>query len=217
MPPFDKISVTVSIPCFGTNRYVRRAVESLLEQTHRELCIVVVNDGDANPPWAELSHILDPRLVRFNCTRNRGYYFVHQIVLEVCRTPYFVVQDPDDWSLPNRVSTLLSRLRIDRSDLASSAWQQYREGEDGMLRPNSVQWIQKDAGPTHAEEDFRFDPMLTDDFISRVSHHGLFRRKALERIGGYYAGFRVNYDALLTNFLLMTERYHLWTPPCIST
>ena len=34
----------------------------------------------------------------------------------------------------------------------------------------------------------------------------MFRREALERIGGYYAGFRMNYDTLLTNFLLMTGR-----------
>src|SRR5580704_14955907 len=145
MPEFNRNSVTVSIPFFRTRRYVCRAVESLLAQTHRELCVVVVNDGDADPPWAELAHIHDPRLVRFSWTHNRGCYFVHEVVLRASRTPYFLVQDSDDWSLPERVSTLLSRLRIDRSDLAFSAWQQYREREHGAVRLHSIQWLPKEA------------------------------------------------------------------------
>jgi len=167
---------------------------------------VVVNDGDANPPWAELAHILDPRLVRFSLMRNRGCYFVHQVVLKASPTLYFLVQDSDDWSLPNRVSTLLTRLRRDRSDFAFSAWQQHREDKDGNLRPHFIRWLQKEAEPIDPQEPPLFDPLLTDNFVHRASHHGLFRRKALERIGGYYGGFRIHYDTLLTNFLLMTGK-----------
>jgi len=178
--------------------------------------VVVVSDGDPDPPWGELAHIRDQRLVRFSLARNHGPYFAHQVVLRASASPCFLVQDADDWSVPDRVKKLLHVLEADGSDFVFSAWRQYRAEQDGCLRPYSVRWKRlgprtssdHDGGrqPASRGESFCFDTRLTENFINRASHHGLFRRDALERIGGYYAGFRMNYDTLLTNLLIMTGR-----------
>jgi hypothetical protein len=47
---------------------------------------------------------------------------------------------------------------------------------------------------------------LTAHFFHRAMHHGLYRTAALRAIGGYDGGFRVAYDMLLTNFMLMTGK-----------
>jgi glycosyltransferase involved in cell wall biosynthesis len=198
-------AVTVSVACFGVNRYIRRAVEGLLAQTHRALTVVVVSDADPDPPWNALAGISDPRLVRFALAENHGPYFAHQVVLGASATPYFSVHDADDWSAPPRIATLLRALIADGSDLAFSAWQQYREGDDGVARKESIRWRRRMPGDA-AEELFLFDPRLTDEFVNRAAHHGVFRREALENIGGCYGGFRMNYDTLLTNLILMTGR-----------
>jgi hypothetical protein len=127
-----------------------------------------------------------------------------------------LVQDADDWSAPERVSKLLKRLLLDRSDFAFSAWQQYRQDGHSILRPASVRWRRADRGAQlrihrasnsiTKPEAFVFDCQLTVDFVNRASHHGLFKRSALDRIGGYYGGFKMNYDTLLTNLLLMTGK-----------
>ena len=207
----NDVAVTASVPYFNARNYVRRAVESLLSQTHRNLTVVVVNDGDPNPPWDELAHIDDPRLIRFSLDLNYGPYFAHQVVLGASTTPYFLVQDADDWSTPARVASLLNALVSEGSDLAFSAWQQYRADVNGYLQPDSIRWRHRQPGdpllaPPGQRELFLFDPILNEHFVNRAAHHGIFRREALERIGGYYSGFRMNYDTLLTNFLLMTGR-----------
>ena len=209
MPSLREIAVTASVPYFNARGYIRRAVESLLAQTHRYITVVVVCDGDPSTPWPELAHIRDPRLVRFSLSSNYGPYFAHQVVLGASTTPYFLVQDADDWSLPHRVATLLDALVGDCSDFAFSAWQQYRSNGDGMLYSDSIRWRHRQlsdpaTSPPGQGELFLYDSLLTDKFVNRAAHHGLFRHEALERIGGYYAGFRMNYDTLLTNFLLMT-------------
>jgi len=211
MPNLHDLEVTASVPYFNARGYVHRAVESLLAQTHRRLTIVVISDGDPYPPWPELAHIQDPRLIRFSLARNYGPYFAHQVVLGASTTPYFLVQDADDWSTPTRVSALLHSLVSEGSDLAFSAWQQYRADASGNLQRDFIRWRRRQPGdpaiaPLGQRELFLFDPILTEHFVNRASHHGIFRREALERIGGYYAGFRMNYDTLLTNFLLMTGR-----------
>ena len=47
--------VVVAVPCRRCRPYVRGCVESLLAQTHADLTIVVVNDGDPEPPWPALA------------------------------------------------------------------------------------------------------------------------------------------------------------------
>src|SRR5262249_32935231 len=84
--------VTVSIPYYRCKPYIRKVVESILDQTHWELQLIVVNDGDDQPPWAELAHISDPRLVQFDLRANHGRYFADAVVLNAVDSPYFAVQ-----------------------------------------------------------------------------------------------------------------------------
>ncbi|MCB0126906.1 MAG: glycosyltransferase, partial [Caldilineaceae bacterium] len=47
-------SVIVSLPYFRAKPYIARAVESILAQSYPHLTLVVVNDGDEEPPWPAL-------------------------------------------------------------------------------------------------------------------------------------------------------------------
>ncbi len=181
--------VIISLPCFGAAKYVRRAVLSLLTQTHRALTVVVVNDGDPKPPWPQLADIRDPRLVRFDLAENHGRYFADAVVLQATDAPFFAIQDADDWSEPTRIATLLAQLRAHHADWVSSA---------EVVHRNNQQKVE------------RFPPVplpLPAKFKHHAHHHALFRTTALRDIGGNYGGFFLGYDTLLTNFLLMSGRF----------
>jgi len=190
-PRAENLHVTVSIPFHGHPRMLRRAVESILQQTHRELTAVVVNDGGPSP-WSALEGLDDPRLVRFDLPVNRGRYFADAVVLASSRSPFFLVQDADDWSEPQRIATLLRRLRAEHASGAVSASRRHRGTSRGALA--AVETWPALARP------------LTAALEHRANHHGLFRAEALRAIGGYYGGFRIGYDTLLVNLLLMTGR-----------
>lgn len=185
--------ITVSIPVFQARPYLRRAVESILTQTHSDLVLVVVNDGDPEQPWDELSNISDPRLIRFDLDTNRGRYFADAVVLNATTDPYFLVQDADDWSEPDRISILLERMRQDNSHAAVSAIFEHVLDRDQMPC-NKVLRFERLREP------------LTPEYLHRGPHHGLFRCQALRRIGGPFGGFSFSYDKLLVNLLLMTGR-----------
>ncbi len=192
--------VTACIPHFRCQRYVARAVESLLNQTHRNIHVMVVNDGDPNAPWKELAHIQDSRLVRFSLGRNRGPYFAAEVALRASSSSYFLIQDADDWSAPRRVECLLRALQCERSDLAVSAEPQFVEDRTGN-RITEVRWNsssrQDNAG------DFIVHKRITPAYKYRAPHHGLFRSSSLRAIGGYYGGLRISYDTLVPNLILM--------------
>lgn len=183
--------VTVSLPYYDCRRYLLRAVDSILGQTHTNLTLVVVNDGDRRAPWDLLAHIDDPRLVRYDLGVNRGRYFVDAVILAATPDPYLLIQDADDWSEPGRVATLLQSWQLSESGQLSgavSASRLWREGSragrmltyPGLRRP------------------------LANRFEFRSDHHGLFSTEALRRIGGNYGGYRIGYDTLLINLLCMT-------------
>jgi len=185
--------VTVSIPYYGCRPHIRRSVESILGQTHSNLLAVVVNDGDEDPPWNELAHIDDPRLIRFDLPQNRGRYFADAVVLNATPDAYFLIQDADDWSEPERITVLLSRLREDEADgVVSSLYEHHRDNGRTM--------------PVRQERFGGLNRPLTERLQHRASHTGLFRSASLRRIGGYYGGFRIGYDTHLVSLLLMVGR-----------
>ncbi|MCA9172877.1 MAG: glycosyltransferase, partial [Planctomycetales bacterium] len=184
--PVDNSRVVVSTPQYGCVSQIRRAVDGVLGQTHRNLQLVVVNCGDPESPWDELADMEDPRLVRFELFENRGPYFAHQVVLQATEADYFVVQDADDWSEPPRVAMLLRALRQRHAVAAVSLDRQHhvngRVADSQPLNPRQA------PGP---------------DLTHWANHHALFRVDALRAIGGYDAGFQLGYDTLLMSLLAM--------------
>lgn len=185
--------ITACVPTFRAHRFLRQSVLSLLGQTHRKLRVVVINDGDGSSPWALLSDIGDPRLVRFEIAPNRGPYFCRAIAASATSDDWLFVQDADDWSAPDHVARLLSACLGAGADFAFATQSQYIEIPGGL------------AFHSHA---FPSGPRPVDraQLLYRAPHHGLFRRAFLEEIGGFFAGHRFGYDLLLMNLVAMAGR-----------
>lgn len=201
--------VTACIAHYRCHRYIRRAVDSLLSQSYPWIRVVVVNDGDPCPPWRELASITDPRLLRFNLPQNGGCFFCWEVTRRATPDPYFMMQDADDWAAPNRAAKLLTSLLHSRSDLAVSSQPVFFETQDGAPYPAGIRWDRVANGGTPAR--FVVQKKISGEFRYRAPHHGLIRTSALRDIGGYYGGFRIGWDTLLTNLVLMIGSIS-WTP-----
>lgn len=205
--------VTACIPYYRGRRYIRRAVESLLGQTHRDLQVIVVNDGDPDPPWDQLSQVRDRRLVLFNLTRNHGGpFFANAVVAEATSSAWFLVQEQDDWSAPARLERLIGLAQEQGADLAVSAQCFHREEADGSSTAVGLRWthVGRRVCPvcgldSNCQRCF-VDLALTSNYRYRAPHAALIRVKLLQSIGGYYAGLHLHYDSLLMNLLMMTGR-----------
>ncbi|MFD6530907.1 glycosyltransferase family A protein [Streptomyces sp. NPDC060184] len=189
----DRIEPEVLVPIsyFGCATYFRDSVESVLRQSHQNLRVVIVNDGDSEPPWSLIEDIEDPRVWRIELPTNEGVYFVVSAVLLANDSPLMLIQDADDWSRPERVSVLLDVLR--RTDVGAAFSAQsvhYEHGRhygDGSERATRLEDMSENLCA----------PADPDTLRQYCQHHGLFRTELLRRLGGYYGGFRVSYDKLI--------------------
>lgn len=182
----------VSIPYYRCRAYIRRAVESVLAQTERDIVVVVANDGDPEPPWDLFSDLSDPRLFRFELDKNRGPYFVHEVIRRAAPALYFVPHDADDYSAPNRIERLIAELESTDAIAATS-----------MIGGDYL-------GMSHLEaRRIVGEPKLQH----RWCHIGIHRVFELGRLGGYYGGARVGWDSLVMNVTALAGELRPGTRP----
>jgi glycosyltransferase involved in cell wall biosynthesis len=98
------VTVLVSMPFYGAPELLERAVRSVLAQTHEDLQLLVVADGE-DPP---LSGISDSRLEVYRIPENRGAYFAQAVALGANPHAWYAPHGADDWSDPDHLETLLS-------------------------------------------------------------------------------------------------------------
>ena len=87
------MKITVIIPAFNASRYIKRCVMSLLNQTYKDIEIIVINDGSIDNT-KEIVEQLNVKLINkenggVSSARNRG--------LEIASGDYITFVDADDY------------------------------------------------------------------------------------------------------------------------
>jgi glycosyltransferase involved in cell wall biosynthesis len=103
MRPEQHPSVTVLMPLFNGEKYIRQAVESILVQTWPDFELLIIDDGstDAGPEIVSALH--DHRIVMLRNERNMGVAATLNRGLDVARGRLIARMDADDISLPDRL------------------------------------------------------------------------------------------------------------------
>jgi glycosyltransferase involved in cell wall biosynthesis len=89
---------------------IEDAVRSVLGQTHRDLELVVVEDGSADDTGAVLERFDDPRLRVVRNGEALGLAGALNVGLDAARGPYIARMDADDIALPRWLERLVQRI-----------------------------------------------------------------------------------------------------------
>ncbi|MBP3891880.1 MAG: glycosyltransferase family 2 protein [Solobacterium sp.] len=115
--------VTVIVPIYNVEKYLRACFESLLQQTSDDFVVLAINDGspDASEEIIKEYVAKYPDKIYGIKKENGGYGSVLQVAFKELKTPYFLVCDPDDTLAPNAVEKLLELARLSNADLTIGA------------------------------------------------------------------------------------------------
>ena len=91
--------VSVILPCYNAGQFVRRALESVREQTYRDFEIVVINDGSTDVETCEILKELGPD-VRVIHQENRGLPGARNTGYREALGRYVLPLDCDDYLEP---------------------------------------------------------------------------------------------------------------------
>jgi glycosyltransferase involved in cell wall biosynthesis len=192
-----KVSVVMSV--YNGERFLRQAVESILNQTFTDFEFIVVNDGSTDGTAEILADyaVADPRL-RLITQENRGLIKALNRAIGVARGEYIARMDADDISMTERLAIQVSWLDA-RPQIAVLGARFDEIDESGRVIRRGNRYV----GSTLVER-----ALLQGN--TSVFCHGsvMFRRTCFEHVGGYREQFEnaaEDYDL----WLRMAEHYEL--------
>jgi len=94
--------LTIVIPAFNTARYIQKCIESVFVQIHKDIDILVVDDGSTDETLKVIHKFIPEYPVSvIQLDKNKGVtYATHQGIISA-RGPIITILDSDDLLLPN--------------------------------------------------------------------------------------------------------------------
>lgn len=126
--------VTVLIAGYEAAETIGTSLRSLLEQTWRNLQIIVIDDcsPDKTCEVVEKYASRDARIELVRMEQNGGAYVARNRGLELARGKYVTLHDADDWSHPHKIEFQV-RYMEDHPEVMGSTTQQARSTVDMMF------------------------------------------------------------------------------------
>lgn len=131
--------VSVIVPVYNTEKYLRKCLDSLLNQTLDEIEIVAVNDGSTD----SCGEILDeykkayPEKVVVIHKKNGGQASARNLALGVCTGDYIGFLDSDDFVREEMFEKLYRKAAEQNCDYVACGYTDitYRDGKEVVLEP----------------------------------------------------------------------------------
>lgn len=189
--------VSVIVPVYNGERYLRPCIDSILGQTFRDMEIILVNDGSTDASAAMLAeYAAKDERIRVEEHANCGVGATRNKAIELARGEYIRFIDCDDTLPEDSIEVLVRRADETKSDLVISAYEELLL-ERAFLRdllkkdetvdcnsflkdfsryPNSfyygVLWNKLFRRDIIMEHGIRFDPSMTwgEDFTFVVQY-----------------------------------------------
>jgi len=102
-------TVSVIIPAYNQGHYLAEAIQSVLDQTHQDFEIIVVDDGSTDDTRQIAERFSDPR-VHYVYQQNRGLSGARNTGIRHARGAYLTYLDSDDQFLPEKLNLLVTEL-----------------------------------------------------------------------------------------------------------
>src|SRR5690242_675529 len=99
--------ISVIIPCYNVAPFVCRAVQSIIDQTYKNLEIWIIDDASTDDTLQKINSFEDQRITVIVLKENTQKIGAVNEVLQKVNGDYIAFQDSDDWSEPNRIEEQL--------------------------------------------------------------------------------------------------------------
>lgn len=95
--------ITVVTPVFNGEQTILKSIRSLQNQTFKNWCCIIVNDGSTDNTKSILDNLNDERFNIVHFDKNMGRPIARQRALELVTTKYMCMLDSDDWYYPEKL------------------------------------------------------------------------------------------------------------------
>jgi|GEM_PF-6768378 len=127
--------ISVIMPAFNSCNTIAHSINSILNQTWRNIELVVVDDASDDSTWSIVQGLAarDKRMKIFRNARNVGPYVSKNLALQFCKGQYITGHDADDWAHPDRLARQVGDLLRSDGQLKGNMARMIRMMENGKF------------------------------------------------------------------------------------
>lgn len=182
------MKLSTIVPVYNGEQYIKRCIESIKNQSLKEIQIIVVNDGSTDQTARVVQEYSDIQIIQ--CAENRGTGAARNLGLDNAAGEYVAFLDVDDWLDLNAYLEMTSAL--DKSDSDIGICNTYTEY--GGYRQSKIRYL------------YQHDNTISGNFALRL----LCKMEAYDN----YISPRVGNKIFRTNFLQKNDirfpEYSIW-------
>lgn len=169
-----KPMISVIIPVYNVEKYLRRCVNSVLNQTYSNLEIILVDDGSTDNSGAicdELSNE-DNRIIVIH-QKNAGLSMARNRALDISKGEYIVFVDSDDFIDEEMYESMLKKMQFYDADMVMCSYTKWLEDEKRSVQSNVV----CEENVLNKENLFEMSFCAEYSIIIPVAWNKLYKRK----------------------------------------
>lgn len=113
--------ISIIVPCYNVEKYVKKCIESLLNQSFQDIQIIVVDDGSKDSTSSIVKSFDDPR-IEYYYKENGGLSDARNFGLNYAKGEYVAFVDGDDWVEPEMYRLMYESAIQNTSDVVECAY-----------------------------------------------------------------------------------------------
>lgn len=135
--------VSIIIPIFNVEKYVHKTIDSVTNQTEKDIEIILVDDGstDGSGKICDEYALKDERIRVIHKT-NGGLSSARNVGIKVASSDYIMLLDGDDFLNAHAVSILNETMEKYPSDFIQFHYQEVRENDNDLIENHNEQIYQ---------------------------------------------------------------------------
>lgn len=135
------IQVSIIMPVYNVERYLRQCLDSLFSQTLQKIEIIAVNDGSTDNCLQILEEYQSryPNIMRIYSTENRGVSHARNYGLKKAKGEYILFVDSDDFIEKDMCEKLYNKAVTDKNDIViCTRYNVYEDRHTGELNREHI-------------------------------------------------------------------------------
>lgn len=184
--------VSVIVPVYNVEQYLKECVDSIIEQTYKNIEIILVDDGstDQSPRICNEYKKKDSR-VKVIHKNNGGLSDARNKGIDASNGSYIGFVDSDDWIEPNMYETLVEDLKDQASDISIC----------GIYREYQNKTVQERNKKEQLDRNDAIKELLKGNIIHDHAWSKLYKKELFDNVrypcGKVYEDIRTTYKLFL--------------------
>lgn len=182
--------ISAIMPVHNAGRYLQSAVDSILQQTHSNLELIIVDDHSTDNAIQQLD--IDEQRTRIVQADKRGVVHAMNLGAELARGEYIARMDADDDALSQRLEVQLDYLKAHQGvGIVAAQVEIFSDAQLGEGFQLYQEWINSVCSPEQVQRELYVESPLPNPSV-------MFRREVYQQLGGYHdSEWAEDYDCWL--------------------